>query len=126
MPIHPKTSAAALGGALGLLIVAVLGSIHGVSLSAEANAAIPAFLSALGSWLSPSPDTPAAPAVDDAIAQAKRELQASFNATVAALPQPDKGFSLADPAQALAAQAAASAQGVSDTPQPAAPPPAAA
>ena len=52
-PFHPKTSAAAVGGALGTVIVSVLASINGVHLSAEANAAIPAFLSALGAWLAP-------------------------------------------------------------------------
>ena len=55
MTLHPKTSAAAVGGSLGVVIVSVLGSIHGMNLSPEANAAIPAFLSALGSWLTSDP-----------------------------------------------------------------------
>ena len=55
--IHPKTSGAALGGALGSLIDGILASIHGVHLTAETYAAIPTFLSILGSWLIPSPDT---------------------------------------------------------------------
>jgi hypothetical protein len=58
MTLHPKTSAAAVGGALGVVIVSVLGSIHGIHLSPEANAAIPTFLSTLGSWLTPSGDVP--------------------------------------------------------------------
>lgn len=56
--IHPKTSAAGLGAALGVVIVSVLSSIHGVHLSAEANAAIPGFLSSLGAWAAPG-DAPA-------------------------------------------------------------------
>lgn len=58
MGLHPKTSAAAVGGAFGVVIVSVLGSIHGVHLSPDANAAIPAFLAALGSWLTPANDAP--------------------------------------------------------------------
>lgn len=53
--IHPKTSASALGGALGFLIVAVLDSLHGVNLSTAASAAIPTFLSTLGAYVAPSP-----------------------------------------------------------------------
>ena len=49
MTLHPKTSAAAVGGSLGVVIVSVLGSIHGIHLSPEANAAIPTFLSAFKS-----------------------------------------------------------------------------
>lgn len=60
MNIHPKTALASVFGSLGVLIVAVLASIHGVHLSAEANAAIPAFLAAFGAWLAPSP-TPVTP-----------------------------------------------------------------
>jgi hypothetical protein len=56
MTIHPKTNGAALGAALGFAIVSVLASIHGVHLTADANAAIPAFLSTLGAFLMPSPD----------------------------------------------------------------------
>jgi hypothetical protein len=56
--IHPKTSAAALGGSGGFLIVAILGSVHGVHLSPAADAAIPTFLSTLGAYLAPSPDAP--------------------------------------------------------------------
>lgn len=64
MTIHPKTSGAAVGGALGTLIVAVLASIHGVDLTAAAYAAIPAFLSTLGAWLVPAPaTTPTVPVV---------------------------------------------------------------
>lgn len=59
LTIHPKTSAAALGGSAGIVLVAVLGSIHGVHLSPEANAAIPTFLATLGAFLSPSPADPA-------------------------------------------------------------------
>ena len=62
MIFHPKTSGAAVGGALGTLIVSVLGSIHGVNLSDAANAAIPAFLAALGAWFVPAPDSPPDPA----------------------------------------------------------------
>ena len=62
MTIHPKTSAAAVGGSLGVVIVSVLGSIHGIHLSAEANAAIPTFLSTLGAWLAPGSDPAPAPA----------------------------------------------------------------
>lgn len=51
--IHPKTSGAALGSALGLLIVSVLGSVHGVHLSDAANAAIPGFLATLGAYVAP-------------------------------------------------------------------------
>jgi hypothetical protein len=61
MTIHPKTSASALGGALGLLLVSVLDSIHGINLSTAATAAIPAFLSTLGAFLSPSADGTATP-----------------------------------------------------------------
>ena len=60
MNIHPRTGAAAVGGALGVVIVSVLASINGIHLTPEANAAIPSFLALLGSWLSPDPD-PAPP-----------------------------------------------------------------
>ena len=56
MKIHPKTSGAAVGAALGLMIVSVLGSFHGVHLTDEANAAIPGFLASVGAWLVPSDD----------------------------------------------------------------------
>lgn len=55
MPIHPKVSGAAVGAALGVLIVAIIHSIPGVHLAAEADAAIPSFLSLLGAWLIPGP-----------------------------------------------------------------------
>lgn len=59
-PIHAKTAGASLGAAAGLLIVSILGSIHGVHLTPEANAAIPSFLAALTSWLVPSATAPVA------------------------------------------------------------------
>lgn len=59
--IHPKTSASALGGALGLLLVSVLDSIHGIGLGTAATAAIPAFLSTLGAFLSPAAEDPPVP-----------------------------------------------------------------
>lgn len=62
MNIHPKTSGAAVGSSLGVLIVAVLGSIHGVHLTASADGAIPAFLGILGAWLVPAGDTATTPA----------------------------------------------------------------
>lgn len=64
--IHPKTSAAGLGAALGVVIVSVLASINGVHLSAEANAAIPAFLASLGAWLAPGA-APTPTAQEDAL-----------------------------------------------------------
>jgi hypothetical protein len=63
MNIHPKTSGAALGSALGILIVSVLGSIHGIHLTAAADAAIPSFLGALWSYLTPAPETTKVPVV---------------------------------------------------------------
>lgn len=57
--IHPKTGGAALGGSLGLVIVSVLASVHGVHLTPEANAAIPTFLSTLGAFLAPTANDPA-------------------------------------------------------------------
>lgn len=59
--IHPKTALAAVLSSLGVVIVAVLASIHGVHLSAEANAAIPAFLGVLGAYLGPSPSNSVTP-----------------------------------------------------------------
>ena len=53
LTIHPKTSGAALGTALGILIVAVLDSIHGISLAPELPAAISGFLATLGAFLAP-------------------------------------------------------------------------
>ena len=54
MPIHPKTSGAAVGTALGILIVAVLHSVPGIHLQPEADAAIPSFLGVLAAWLTPT------------------------------------------------------------------------
>lgn len=79
MTIHPKTGGAALGSALGLVIVGVLGSIHGVHLTDVANGAIPAFLSTLGAFLFPAPEgnggTPAGPTADE-VAKAMLEQEA--------------------------------------------------
>lgn len=61
--IHPKTSGAALGGSLGVLIAAILHSISGVHLSPEAYAAIPTFLSTLGAYLAPGATPPPPPPV---------------------------------------------------------------
>lgn len=63
MTIHPKTSGAAVGVALGTLIVSVLGSLHGVHLTSAADAAIPSFLGLLGSWLVPAPEATPVPVV---------------------------------------------------------------
>jgi hypothetical protein len=57
MNIHPKATGAGLGGALGVLIAAVLHSISGVHLTAEAYAAIPTFLSTVFAYLAPSSQT---------------------------------------------------------------------
>lgn len=73
MTIHPKTSGAALGSSLGIVIVIVLDSIHGVHLAAGADAAIPGFLSTLGAFLFPSPDT--GPTADE-VAKAMLEQEA--------------------------------------------------
>jgi hypothetical protein len=59
MTIHPKTSGAALGAALGVLIVSVLQSINGVHLSTELPGAITGFLSILGAFLAPAGTPPA-------------------------------------------------------------------
>jgi hypothetical protein len=73
--IHPKTSAAAIGASLGVVIVGVLESIHGVHLTGELTAAIPALLSSLGSWLAPgsaavtAPPSVAAAQPDDQVFQ---------------------------------------------------------
>lgn len=56
MIIHPKTSGAALGGSLGVLMVAVLQSISGVHMSPELPAAITGFLSILGAYFAPASD----------------------------------------------------------------------
>lgn len=63
LSVHPKTGGAAVGVALGSLIVAVLNSIHGVHLTDQAAAAIPSFLSLIGAWIVPAPETPAPPAL---------------------------------------------------------------
>jgi len=55
--IHPKTSAAGLGGSLGVLIVSVLATIHGVHLGAAAQAAIPTFLSTVFAYFAPAQQT---------------------------------------------------------------------
>lgn len=78
MTIHPKTGGAALGSALGLVIVGVLGSINGVHLTDVANGAIPAFLSTLGAFLFPAPEgngTSAGPSADE-VAKALLEQEA--------------------------------------------------
>lgn len=59
MIIHPKAAGTALGSSLGVLIVAILHSFHGVSLAPEANAAIPGFLATLGAFLVPASSLPA-------------------------------------------------------------------
>lgn len=56
MTIHPKTSGAAVGSALGVLIVAVLQSFHGVHLAPELPGAITGFLAILGAWFAPGND----------------------------------------------------------------------
>lgn len=55
MTVYPKATLAAVGGTLGVLIAAVLASIHGLGLAPPVYAAIPAFLSTLGAWLAPNP-----------------------------------------------------------------------
>lgn len=80
MTIHPKTGGAALGAALGTVIVVVLSSIHGVHLASGADAAIPAFLSTLGAFLFPAPEgnggqSTAGPTADE-VAKAMLEQEA--------------------------------------------------
>lgn len=58
MNIHPKTSGATFGGALGILIGAILHSIPGVHLVPEVYLAIPAAVSAFVSWLTPATPKP--------------------------------------------------------------------
>lgn len=72
--IHPKTGGAAIGGALGTVIVTILGSFHGINLSDAANGAIPAFLATLGAWLFPSADS-TGPTADE-VAKAMLEQEA--------------------------------------------------
>lgn len=61
MNVHPKTSGAAVGSALGVLIVAILTSIHGVHLSTELPAAITGFLAIFGAWIAPGAPAPTVP-----------------------------------------------------------------
>lgn len=58
MNIHPKVALGSVFGAFGVVLVTVLGSVHGIHLSAAANGAIPTFLTLLGGWLAPSPSDP--------------------------------------------------------------------
>lgn len=62
MTIHPKTGGAAIGAALGVLLVAIANAIHGVAIPQGVTDAISAFLPVLGAYLAPAPDTPAAAA----------------------------------------------------------------
>ena len=52
-PIHSKVGGAAVGGTVGVLIVAILQSC-GVHVTTELPAATTAFCSAVGGWLAPS------------------------------------------------------------------------
>jgi hypothetical protein len=74
--IHPKTSGAALGSALGLVIVLALSSFHGIHLAPGLDAAIPGFLSTLGAFLIPSPDSTSTGPSADAVAKAMLEQEA--------------------------------------------------
>lgn len=55
--VHPKAGAAAIGGAAGTLIVAVLDSFPAIHLSATLPAAIAGFTAALAAFLWPSADS---------------------------------------------------------------------
>lgn len=55
--IHPKTTGAGLGAAIGTVIVSVLGSIHGVHLSAADNGGIVAALSVVLAYFAPAGTT---------------------------------------------------------------------
>jgi len=55
--IHPKAGGAALGGTVGVLVVAIIDSFHGVHLDPALPAAISAFTAALGAFLAPGPPT---------------------------------------------------------------------
>lgn len=81
MSIHPKTSGAAVGSALGVVIDGILHSIHGVHLAPELYGAIPTFLGLVLSWFVPAPALeavakavvaaePVVAAVDEGLAQA--------------------------------------------------------
>jgi hypothetical protein len=61
MKIHPKTSGAALGVSLGVILDAILHSLHGVHLDPSVYGAIPGFLGIVTSWLSPPPPTEVTP-----------------------------------------------------------------
>lgn len=58
--IHPKTGGAAIGGAVGVLLVAIANSIHHVHIPGGVADAFLALLPIVGAYLTPSPDTPAA------------------------------------------------------------------
>ncbi len=60
--IHPKTAGAAIGSALGVLLLAIVQTLHGVHLPQGVTDAIAAFLPIVGAYLAPAPDTPAAAA----------------------------------------------------------------
>lgn len=53
MAIHPKTGGAAIGGAVGTVIVGILETIP-VHIAAALAAGIPALLSSLGAFLAPA------------------------------------------------------------------------
>jgi hypothetical protein len=86
MNIHPKTSGAAVGFALGTVIVSVLASFHSIHLTPEAAGAIPGGLATLGAWLVPGPDTPPVSAeLAEALAQ-NRQVPAAAPVPAAVIP----------------------------------------
>jgi hypothetical protein len=52
LDLHPKTTAASLSGALGVLTVWILGLAH-VTVDPVVAAAIPTVLAGCGAWLAP-------------------------------------------------------------------------